>query len=255
MSDLRITACDSVIGLPRVPMNNGIRPDVADLRREMGRLRVSTALVRHRACVDNDPYWGNRTLMAEVAGQPDLLPVFALTPDGEGPMFDPAASARAMLASGAHAAWIAPTAHGFSALPWCCGDLYSALAERRVPLLVSYEEVDGDRLDAIGAAFPELRIVLLGIPRLGRNRMLYPLLRRHAEWLVCFDPVFSVHEGYRDLCDTFGAHRWVMGTGYPDMEGGTGIAAIMYAGLDDEELEAVAHGNIERLLAEVHDDL
>lgn len=253
-ADIRLITCDPIMGLPRVPPANGSRPDAADLRQEMARLRVAAALVRHRACLDNDPYWGNRTLMEEAAGSPEFLPVWALTPDGEGPGFDPADTVRAMLAAGVRAAWLAPSAHGYSPMPWCGGDLYAALSAARVPVLISYQEVKGDPLYAIGAAFPELRLILTTVPRLGRNRMLYPLLRQHTAWLVCFDPVFSVHQGHRDLCDTFGSHRWVLGTGYPDAEGGSGISGLMYAGLRDDELEAVAHGNIERVLAEVRHD-
>lgn len=251
MTDIQFIACDPLVGVPRVPAENGVRPDVADLRQEMTRLRITSALVRHRACVENDPYWGNRTLMEDVAGCAELLPVWALTPDGETPGFDPAALLRAMLDGGARAAWLSPAAHGYSPAPWCCADLYAALAEARVPLLVSYDEFDGDRLEAICTAFPALRLILLRVPRLGRNRILYPLLRRHAELYLCFAPTFSVHEGYRDLCDTFGAHRWVLGTGYPDTEGGAGITGLLYAGLSDAQLHAVAQGNIERLLAEV----
>ena len=254
MTEMRLIVCDSMLGLPRVPPANGMRPDVADLRREMARLRVSTALVRHCASVENDPYWGNRMLMEEVAGHAELMPVWALTPDGETPAFDLASTVRAMLAAGVRVAWLSPSAHVYSPAPWCCGDLYAALAAARVPLLVSYAEIDGDRLDTICTAFPQLRLILVRVPRLGRNRMLYPLLRRHAELHVCFDPTFSVHAGYPDLCAAFGPHRWVLGTGYPEAEGGAGIAGMMYAGLSNAQLDAVAHGNIERLLAEVRHD-
>lgn len=251
---MKLITCDVLVGLPRVPDVNGVRNDMSDLVSELDRLRIDYALVRHRACLDNDPYWGNSILMDEIKGQNRIQPVWALTPDGEGPDFDPVVTIRAMLMAGVKMSWMSPGAHGYSPAPWCCSEIYNILTAACVPLLMSYEEIGADALDTICEAFPQLRVILTKVPRLGRNRMLYPLLRRHANLHVCFDPTFSVHEGYRDLCDTFGSHRWMLGTGYPDAEGGSGIAGLMYANLNDEELNAVAYENIERLLMEVNNE-
>jgi hypothetical protein len=59
-----------------------LHPDVADLQRELARLDLSAAIVRHRQCLENFPYWGNEVLMRELAGQSSLLPAICLTPDG-----------------------------------------------------------------------------------------------------------------------------------------------------------------------------
>ncbi|HIJ72757.1 MAG TPA: amidohydrolase family protein [Candidatus Hydrogenedentes bacterium] len=246
--------CDATIGLPRLRAG-GIEPTVADLLSEMGRLRVRKAIVRHRLCLDVGPYHGNQALMEEIEGQPDLLAAWAVTPDGRPPDFSPVSLVKAMLDDGVKAAWLAPKAHGFPPQPWCAGALYGALEEAAMPLLVAHDDLTGDDIDAIGRAFPRLRLILLECPRLGRNRNLYPLLERHENLFLCVAPPFSVHCGLRDLCRRFGAHRWVLGSGYPEAEGGAAIAGLMYAGLSDEDAAAIAHGNIERLLEEVrHDD-
>lgn len=245
-------ACDPIIGLPRVPIA-GVNPTVEDLRGEMGRLRIEGAVVRHRACVENGPYHGNGVLLEEIGGSPELLPAWALTPDGCEPAFDIAATVQRMLAVGVKVAWMDPQAHAFSPLPWCAGAMYDVLQAARVPLLVEYDRVTPDQLHEICAAFPGLRIMLLKAPRLGRNRMLYPLLALHPELYLCFSPAFSVHEGYADLCARFGPDRWTFGTGYPEAEGGAGLAGLLYAGLSDEAVQAVAGGTITRLLAEVRD--
>jgi hypothetical protein len=100
-------------------------------------------------------------------------------------------------------------------------------------------------------AFPALRVVLLGVPREGRNRLIEPLLELHPELYLCFAPAFSVHCYWPDLCRRFGSHRWLWGTRYPDAEGGAAVTGLMYAGLTPEALQDVAHGNIECLIAEV----
>ena len=242
--------CDAVVGRPRVPAG-GSRPDVRDLKSDMERLQIETALVRHRACIDNATWFGNDVLLEEIADEPSLIPVWAVTPDGRPPDFDLHATIGHMLECGVKVAWLAPTLGGFSAHAWCCGDLYAALREARMPVLLDFDEVTADNLHDILTQFPGLRVILLNVPRVGRNRLLYPLLRQHESLFVCFGPPFSAFGIYGDLCRQFGPERWVLGTGYPHAEGGAGIAGLMYAGLSESEVAAVASGNMRRLLAEV----
>ena len=70
-------------------MENGARPTVDDLLKEMARLNIGAAVVRHRACFDNGPYFGNQVLLEEIAGHPGLIPAWVFTPDGCEPDFDP----------------------------------------------------------------------------------------------------------------------------------------------------------------------
>lgn len=246
----RLIACDAFVGAPAVPPADYV-PDINDLEAEMARLRISATVVRHRACLQTSAHLGNDVLSDEIAGRPHLLPAWFVTPDGREPQFDPAFALEQMLAAGARFAWTDPTNEGFSLQPWCCAKLYAALAEHRVPLLVEYARINLPDLHAAMTAFPALRVVLLQVPRVGRNRLIEPLLELHPELYLCFAPAFSVHCYWPDLCRRFGPHRWLWGTHYPDAEGGAAVTGLMYAGLDAEALQAVAHGNVERLLAEV----
>ncbi len=247
---LRLIACDPVVGLPRVPMENGARPTVDDLLKEMARLNISAAIVRHRACFDNGPFFGNEVLLEEIAGHASLIPAWVFTPDGCEPDFDPRRLLVEMLSRGVRVAWMYPKEHYYSPRPWCAGPMYAALQAARVPLLVEYDQVSADDLHEICAAYPELRLVLLNAPRLGRNRLLYPLLDLHPNLHLCFGPLYSVHEGIADLCRRYGARRWVFGMGYPNAEGGAGVTGLLYAGLSEVDCRAIAHENIERLLSE-----
>jgi hypothetical protein len=229
----------------------GIRPDREDLLAEMARLGLRKALVRHVAALDAGPTAANAALMEETAGHPELLPVWFVTPDGQEPDFNPADVLNDMLAGGGRACWTDPKSEDFSFLPWCCGPLHEELQSRRIPLLLPYEAVAEDDLDIVLSAFPKLRIILLNAPRTGRNRKLYPLLRRHGRLHLCLSPSYSVHDGIEDLCRTFGHERWVFGTGYPGAEGGAAVTGLMYAAISDEARIAIAYGNIKRLLGEV----
>ena len=228
---------------------------MGDLTAEMERLRLRGVMVRHKACVDVAPYLGNRMMMDEIGGAEGIWPVWCLTSDGSPPAFDPAQTVRDMLAAGVWAGWIMPVRHDYSPAPWCSGELYEALQAARAPLLVSWEQVGTDVLYEVCGEFPELRVILLDTPRIGRIRRLWPLLKRRANVFVCFHPRLSVAGGFRRLCDDFGPHRWVLGAGYPACEGGAGIAGLMYAGLTEEEVAAVASGTILRLREEVRRDV
>lgn len=247
MNGLKLIACDPILGIPRVAPE-AHQPNSADLLCQMNRLGVSQAIVRHRSAIESGPIVGNRVVLEETKDEDSLLPVWMVTPDGSAPEFDPAKLIDDMIQSGVRICWVDPQAEGFSLLPWCSGPLYEILQSRRIPLLLEYDKVTADDLDVIFSAFGQLNLILLNAPRLGRNRLLYPLLKRHANLRLCLSHTYSVVNGIEDLCATFGVDRWVFGMGYPDAEGGAAIAGLSYARISDEAREAIAHANIETML-------
>lgn len=250
MTALKLIACDALVGLPRKPFP-WLQPDAADLGRELDRLTIARVVVRHRQCLENAPHWGNTVLAREAATEPRWIPAHCFTPDGAPDAFSPAAEVTAALAAGTRVGWMSPKEHMFSPRPWCAGRLYAELAARRVPLLVDYRQLAVDEIDEVMTAHPMLRLVLLTVPRLGRNRNLYALLARHPELRLCVSFSYSVHEGVEDLVAKFGPDRWVWGSGYPEAEGGASVALLTYSAIAPEARALIAHGNIERLLAEV----
>jgi predicted TIM-barrel fold metal-dependent hydrolase len=125
------------------------------------------------------------------------------------------------------------------------------LEERRVPLIVEWDAVTGSQLHEVLAAFQELPLLLVQTPRMGRNRTLYPLLEQHENLYVAVTPTYSVYRGIEDLCERFGASRLLFGSGYPEVEGGAAVCMLSYAEIPGRDRQAVACGNLERLLGEV----
>jgi uncharacterized protein len=189
--------------------------------------------------------------MDDLRGEERLLPTWYVTPDGLEPDYDPAKMVDDMLKADVRVCWADPVAEGFSPLPWCSGPLYELLQQRQVPLLLSYDAIKPDDLDTVLTAFPRLRVILLNVPRTGRHRIAYALLRCHPSLMLCLSHTYSAHRGFEDLYKVFGQERWVFGMGYPEAEGGAAITGLSYADLPVEAKEAIAHKNIERLLAEV----
>ncbi len=243
---------DCLLGLPTVPLP-GVTPDLSDLLAEMERLEIGRALVRHRLCLEADHENGNDALMEEVAGHDQLLPAWYVTPDGLEGEFDPVKMVDLMRARQVRAAWTSlGDRDAFYLLdPWCSGKLLGALEKYRMPLLIRYEEVPANTLKTVLTEFPGLPIVLLETPRLGRNPILYPLMEQHQNLVPCVSAIYGVHLGLEDLCSRFGHDRMVFGSSYPKCEGGSSIAALTYADLSAEAKEAIAGGNLERILNEV----
>jgi len=250
MANLKLIACDVLVGLPRKPFPL-FRPDAADLDRELDRLEISAAIVRHRQCVENFPHWGNQVLAREAAGRPKWIPAICLTPDGMPDDYSLSAMLARAFANGMRIAWMSPRDHYYSPLPWCSGPMYAACLDAKLPLLVDYRGVTLDEIDQILTAYPQLRLVVTQVPRFGRHRSLYALLERHPSLHLCLSSAYSVHEGIPDLVENFGHARFVWGTSYPESEGGASVALLTYSPISDEARAAIAHKNIERLLAEV----
>ena len=167
MNDLKLVACDPILGLPRVPPE-GYRPDQADLLSQMKRLGISQAIVRHRAAIECGPDVGNSIVVEETQGQSSLIPTWMVIPDGLSPDFDPAKLIDEMIESGVRVCWVDPQAEDFSLLPWCSGPLYEILQARQIPILLDYNRVKCDDLDLILSAFGKLTLILLGAPCCGR---------------------------------------------------------------------------------------
>ncbi len=250
--------CECLVGRPRQPLEgaaSGIVPDAADLVAEMQRLGIKRALVRHRLCLDGTPEEGNAQLMEDIGPYPNLVPAWHVTPDGIEGRWDPAAAVEELVAQGMRAAWTITQGRDsapFLLEPWCAQELLSALEHHRVPLLLSYADVPANTLHALLGAFPRLPVVLLEVPRHGRNQPLYRLMTLHPSLHLSLSPLYSVHEGIEDLCRLFGPERLLFGSGYPVCEGGASVAALNYAELPDTARGAIAGVNLQRLLDEVH---
>ena len=250
MSTVRLIACDALVGLPRKPFER-FRPDADDLDRELNRLDIGAAVVRHRQCIENAPSWGNEVLWREAASHSRWIPAPCLTPDGDPDPHSLEATLTGWFARGMRIAWISPREHMYSPRPWCTGSLYEACTAARLPLLVDYRGITLDEIEEILSAYPRLRLIVTQVPRLGRHRSLYALLERHPALHLCLSSAYSVHEGIPELVARFGAERFLWGSSYPEAEGGASVALLTYAPISDSARDAIGHGNLERLLAEV----
>lgn len=231
---------------------------VAELIAEMDYHGIEWALVHHATAQEYHPNVGNELLLKELQGQPRLVPCWVLLPPGTEEMpprvRGPDGQVREthhrpvawMMQRGVRAARIAPKAHGWSLIERTAWELFTALAQHRIPTFIDAAQISWSELDAVCTAFPELCIVLTETGyRL--NRDLFPALAKHRNIFIEISR-YEVHRGMEEICEKFGARRLLFGTGMPEYAPGCPITMLASANISKHDKELIANGNLSRLL-------
>ena len=225
---------------------------VAALLDEMDRLQINCALVTSAWSDVISAELANEQLFHDLAPHDRLLPVPEILPEGGERFLDRQADAVAdLLARGAVAGAIRCRKNKHPLTTWCAGDILGAMQSARLPLMVSHDDVDPDHLYGVLRDFSSLPVILHEVPRVGYNRIVFPLMALCPNLFLVCDPPSFVHLGVEYLVTRFGAGRLVWGTRYPVSEGGAAVAGITYADIPDDDRVTIAGGTIGRLLSEV----
>lgn len=231
-------------------------PRIHELLREMDRLSIAQAMVTSAWSDHIASDHANLQLFDDLAPHASRLrPVPEVTPEGGELFLDRPADAIADLTRrGAGAGVARLRKNGYLLASWCAGPMLAAMQDRRLPLMVTLNEVDPNHLHDLLRDYPKLPVILQGLPRMGFHRVVYPLLGLYKNLHVVLAVPHSVHLGIDYLVKRFGATQFLFGTNYPRSEPGAGIAGVTYAEISDEAKSLIAGGNAQRLLNEVRRD-
>ncbi|MFL7809287.1 MAG: amidohydrolase family protein [Anaerolineae bacterium] len=222
---------------------------VDELLVEMERLGIDRALVSHTTARTFDPPQGNRRLMQEIAGHAQLEPCWTLLPPSTGEMGTVDELMGEMAGADVRAVRLYPGEHTFSLDEWQCGELWAALAARRYLVLIDLAQTDWTTIEQICRTHTGLSLLVTwtGYRQL---RPLFALLERCPN-LYCDLSNYSTYLGVEETLARFGSGRLLFGTGLPTADPGGPIARLCYTDAPAADLEAMGHGNLERLLAQV----
>jgi hypothetical protein len=220
---------------------------VDGLLAEMARLGIERALVSHTLARTYNPPYGNQLLMQEIAGHDRLAPCWTLLPPACGEMGPLDALLAEMEARRVRAVRLYPQEHTYSLDDWQCGELFSALAERRTVVLLDLAETNWSDVERVCRTYPGLSLV---VTRAGYRQLrpLFALLER-CDNLFCDLSNLCTYLGVEEILDRFGSGRMLFGTGLPVADPGGPLARLYYTDAPQADIRALAHGNIERLLA------
>ncbi len=242
---LELFDCNARIGRWSAPRPEQFT-ELEDLLAVYDSVGISKGLVYHSWAWEWSPARGNQRLLEEIGGNDRLHPCFVALPHATREQ-EPPDEFAAKVHEFAGAVRIFPNMHQWRLGEWCAGELFDALEEQRVPVLLHISEAGWDDIAALLAAHPKLPLIILGT-YYRVDRYLYPLWEKH-ENLYLEANTYGVFRGIEAVCERFGAERFVFGTGLPDLEPGAPIAQVTYAEIPDEDKRTIASGNLERLLA------
>ncbi len=225
-------------------------PDRAGLKREMAAAGVERALVSHTIARYGDPGLGNARLMEEIAGDPDLDPAWFLLPHHTGEMAAPPRLLEEMKAAGVKAARLDPgRAHqSFSLDEWCAGELLAALESVRLPVLLDADIVGWEEVHILLRRYPRLPLIMANCTY-RYNRYLYPLFERHPNLHVEISRFLGAGS-IEDVVRRFGGGRLLFGTNMPYYTGTAAAARLAYAEIERADKEAIAGGNLRKIVGE-----
>jgi hypothetical protein len=225
-------------------------PDAAGLTKEMATAGVEEALVYHTIARDADPALGNSRLMEEIKGHPELHPVWVVLPHHTAEMPPPAKLLPEIAARGVRAVRMFPTKthHSYSLADWSAGELLSALEEARVPVFIDAEIIPWEEVRVLLKTYPHLPLVMANC-NYRQNRFLYPLFEKFPN-LYVETSWFMGAGAVEDVVERFGSRPLLFGTNMPRYTGTAGVALIAYADIGRKDKEAIAGGNIRKILEE-----
>jgi len=237
--------CNCGFGVPGKPFG-GVLPMAADLLEEMEFCGVEEGLVYHVAMQGESAQVGNRLVLEETRGEPRLHATWAILPPQTGELGTVEELLAGMREHEVKAVRAYPEEHRYLLNAMTFGPLLEGLIAHHVPLLVGpYWEA----ITTLLADFPELRVVVIGHGSWGDDRYFRPLVERYAG-LYLDTSNYQLAEGLADFVRKYGPDRLLYASGAPDLQMGAALLALAGSDMAAEAKEAIAGGNLRRLLAE-----
>jgi predicted TIM-barrel fold metal-dependent hydrolase len=247
---MRFFDCNAFFGLP---MRRLLLPvsTVEEFLAEMDGAGVEKALVWHIAQHDGSPQVGNQLLADAIRPHGRLVGCWSVLPNQAHEFPPPSALFRQMREERVVALRVFPNSHRFLVNAVSMGDLLEQMVIHRIPLFVSVRRgMEWPDIYVLLAEFPDLVCVICDHGCWGMDRLFRPLLERYPH--VYVDTAqYMLDGGLEALVADYGAGRVLFGSGFPESYFGGMMLALRHARIPDEAKEAIASGNLERILGEV----
>lgn len=220
------------------------------LLKELDHCSISGALVISTQSIEYDPMFGNLELCEQLEPHPHLFPVWNAIPSG----FDEFPSTKEFLGlmekHGVPAVTFSPTSNFWDFEDPAAHELTEALQQRAVPVLLRRSELENVRqLARFLERFPKLPVILTEA-RWSEQRTILPLMARFANLHLTFDQ-FQIHYGPEFFHRQGWSDRMLFGSNAPTMSAGAHRAYVDYAEIPLKARQAMAGGNLRRLLGGV----
>jgi predicted TIM-barrel fold metal-dependent hydrolase len=242
--------CNAYFGLPAqrplAPVSSA-----KQLLEEMDLAGVDRALVWHIAQHDVAPQTGNAMLAEAIAPHQRLWGCWTMLPNQAREFPEPEELFRQMREARVAAIRVFPESHKFLLNQVSMGVLLTAMSLRRVPLFLSVKRGMSWRgVYDVLAEFPDLTCVICDHGCWGEDRLFRPLIERYPN-LAIDTSQYLLDGGIEAFVTDYGTRRMLYGSGFPESYFGGMMMAIKHAQIPLAAKEAIAHGNLARMIEEV----
>jgi predicted TIM-barrel fold metal-dependent hydrolase len=217
-----------------------------DLKRIMSEAGISKALVYNPYGAHFGTTEGNRFLLEEIGGDPNLIPQFVvnLATDDLDEVRDLVAQSRV------RSLRVFPATQHYPLVHWIADPWLEWMAGAGMSLWISMghrPEVDGRDLYDTARRHPGVPFVLAG-SHYANYPVVWPLVRALDN--IHFDlSRFDIPHGIQRMIGRIGVGRLLYGSDFPEVDPEPYLHYLHRAELDQAELDAICHGNLARLLA------
>ncbi len=245
-SEMRFFDCNTYIG---DPANGPAGVSAEGLTAAMDRAGIERALVWHVGQRDADALAGNELLAEAIAPHERLVGCWTLLPPQTSELgevdewFARAAAARV------RALRAFPQTHRYLLRREVLGEVLERAIAAGVPLLLAAGNEDWPQVYDLLADFPELTVILCETGCWGADRYFRPLIERYPNVHLEIG-TYMLDGGIEAFVGDYGAGRLVFGSGFPAAYHGAMMLALAHAAIPEADKQAVAAGNLERLLGE-----
>lgn len=238
--------CNCCFGKPTVKTLKPA-PTAEALLSAMDRAGIAEALVWHVSQYDSSPVEGDPRLAEAIRPHPRLWGCWTLLPDETGELPAPDVWARQMSKNRIRAVRAFPDRNNYTLRSEVVGASLEMMQKRKIPLILSVG--NWDRVYNLLRDFPRLVCIICLEGSWGQDRWFRPLLAKYRNVSIEIGH-YIVDGGIEGIVKRYGASRLVFGTAFPEQDHGGMMLALRHAAISDKDKEAIAAGNIRRILAE-----
>jgi uncharacterized protein len=229
---------------------------VPALLEAMDHFGITEALVLDSMSVGTNPMAGNKRILEVTRDEPRLHPAWSLLLPNSREFPHSEEILTQMRQRGVAAAWLFYNHFQLPLEPWATDDLLDPLADARVPVFLSPNstmEGGSDRTNwpavvALCKRFPTLPVIVTEERIYRSQRALYEALNACPNLKLDLSSIW-LHHRIEFIVREWGAERLVWASHLPGRTPGSPLMQLNYSDLSEDELAAIAGGNLRELLS------
>jgi len=248
---------DGDIGVGQSGLGYPVSGHPQELLVMMDRYRIEKALVYDRGAVESGLFDRFSLVLDFCAGSDRLYPTISLAPPATREMPPPDELIDIILAKGMKAVRVWPNYHAFDFDVFNFSAMLETLAEHRVPLFYHSNAAQDHpwahrlawrNIREVAQAFPQLPIIVIWTG-MQENRHTLPVLEQCPN--VISDLTCVSFQYIEFVVEHFGSKQLCFASHHPIHDAGIYTSWINYSGITDEDRDAIAFGNLQRLVEDI----